>query len=241
MGTLLASYERLLSALQGSDAPTRFDDASAGQHRAAAGARVHVFAPDICESLVQMRAAGDVIDVQKHWSAASFSDFALAIGDVADADAFYAAALSLGVPFNVIDQPKYCSFQFGSIVNRSPVVAGISTAGAAPVLGQAIRQKIEALLPRTLGRWAKAAKNGRAWLFRHVPDAQTRRAIWQQFADKALRDAAPDDVEGAFEALAKTPIHQVSGKVTLVGAGPGDADLLTLKAVRAAKRGRDFI
>ena len=73
--------------------------------------------------------------------------------------AFCAAARAAGVPVNVIDKPAYCDFSFGAIVNRSPLVIGISTDGAAPVFAQAIRAKLEALLPqglRRLGRGGRA-------------------------------------------------------------------------------------
>ena len=66
-----------------------------------------------------------------------------------------------GVPVNVIDKPKFCDFAFGAIVNRSPLVIGISTDGAAPVFGQAIRAKLEALIPRGFAQWAEAARRWR--------------------------------------------------------------------------------
>ena len=67
-----------------------------------------------------------------------------------------------GVPVNVIDKPAFCDFSFGAIVNRSPLVIGISTDGAAPVFAQAIRAKLEALIPRGFARWAEAARRWRA-------------------------------------------------------------------------------
>ena len=66
-----------------------------------------------------------------------------------------------GVPVNVIDKPKFCDFAFGAIVNRSPLVIGISTDGAAPVFGQAIRAKLEAMLPQGFSGWADAARRWR--------------------------------------------------------------------------------
>ena len=66
------------------------------------------------------------------------------------------------MPVNVIDKPAFCTFQFGAIVNRSPLVVGISTDGAAPIFGQAMRSRIEALLPAGFARWAAAAKRWRA-------------------------------------------------------------------------------
>ena len=74
---------------------------------------------------------------------------------------FAAAARAVGVPVNVIDKPAFCDFAFGAIVNRSPLVIGISTDGAAPVFAQAIRAKLEALLPKGFADWAAAAARWR--------------------------------------------------------------------------------
>ena len=71
------------------------------------------------------------------------------------------AARAAGVPVNVIDKPAFCDFAFGAIVNRSPLVIGISTDGAAPVFAQAIRAKLEALLPNGFAGWAAAAARWR--------------------------------------------------------------------------------
>ena len=90
---------------------------------------------------------------------------AVAVGafeDDASAAAFAAAARAAGVPVNVIDKPAFCDFSFGAIVNRSPLVIGISTDGAAPVFAQAIRAKLEALLPQGFAGWAAAAGRWRA-------------------------------------------------------------------------------
>ncbi len=92
---------------------------------------------------------------------ADFADAAIAVGafdDDAEAAAFAAAARAAGVPVNVIDKPAFCDFSFGAIVNRSPLVIGISTDGAAPVFAQAIRAKLEALLPNGFAAWASAAR-----------------------------------------------------------------------------------
>nr|WP_272214656.1 bifunctional precorrin-2 dehydrogenase/sirohydrochlorin ferrochelatase [Marinicella sp. W31]MDC2880286.1 bifunctional precorrin-2 dehydrogenase/sirohydrochlorin ferrochelatase [Marinicella sp. W31] len=121
----------------------------------ATGADVTVFlgreAP--AEELRALEAEGKLRLCETHWSEADWRDMHLALGDCdndAKARAFRARAKAEGVPVNVIDKPAYCDFQFGSIVNRSPVVVGISTDGAAPILGQAIRRRIETLLPKAL-------------------------------------------------------------------------------------------
>ena len=97
---------------------------------------------------------------RRNWTADDLADAALAVGafddDLRPRD-FAAAARDAGVPVNVIDKPAFCDFSFGSIVNRSPLVVGISTDGAAPVFAQAIRAKIEALLPQGFARWVAAA------------------------------------------------------------------------------------
>src|SRR6202008_2276904 len=98
---------------------------------------------------------------------ADFADAALAVGafeDDGEAAAFVAHARAAGVPVNVIDKPAFCDFSFGAIVNRSPLVIGISTDGAAPVFGQAIRAKLESLLPAGFARWAEAARRWRTTL-----------------------------------------------------------------------------
>ncbi len=145
-------------------------------------------------------------------------------------------ARAAGVPVNVIDKPAFCQFQFGSIVNRSPVVVAISTDGAAPILGQAIRRRIETLLPVSLGAWAALAEAMRATVMARLAPGPPRRAFWERFADRAF-GAAPtaDDERDLARGIDRVSASRDDGvgQVTLVGAGPGDGELLTLKAVRA--------
>src|ERR1700732_3677474 len=129
----------------------------------AAGARVEVFAAAPGEEMRALAVApprGAVIVHDRTWAPENFAGAAIAVADCADdeeAAQFAAAARSAGVPVNVIDRPAFCDFSFGAIVNRSPLVIGISTDGASPVFGQAIRAKIEALIPQGFARWAAAA------------------------------------------------------------------------------------
>jgi uroporphyrin-III C-methyltransferase/precorrin-2 dehydrogenase/sirohydrochlorin ferrochelatase len=133
---------------------------------------------------------------------------------------------------NIIDQTDLCDVQFGTIVNRSPVVIGISTDGAAPMLGQSIRAQIESVLPLGLARWAEAAKAWRIKLKEQVSGFRERRGFWEGFVAAVWNtpDRIPTDSD--FERLIKAA-PQRKGRVMLVGAGPGDPELLTLKAVRA--------
>ncbi|RYG96869.1 MAG: uroporphyrinogen-III C-methyltransferase, partial [Alphaproteobacteria bacterium] len=174
--------------------------------------------------------AGRITLHARHWLEADLANAAIAVAEIDDeesARAFVSAARRVGVPYNVIDRPEFCQFQFGGIVNRSPVVVGISTAGAAPILGQAVRRRIETLLPDSLRHWAAFAEQVRATVMHKLPSPPQRRAFWERFAEKSFgsRPPASDDLD----LTVPTP----SGRVTLVGAGPGDAELLTLKAVRA--------
>ena len=203
---------------------------------AAAGARVEVFAPDACAELDALSLAppaGSVVVARRRWRAEDLAGAALAVGALADEEAalFAAAARRHGVPVNVIDTPGLSDFSFGSIVNRSPVVVSISTGGGAPVLGQAIRAKMEALLHPALGTWASAARRVRAAVTAGLPMGPARRDVWRGFADRAL---AARVAPSADDLRNLASIQRGSGgAVALVGAGPGDPELLTLKALRA--------
>lgn len=212
---------------------------------AACGAHVDIFADEFGEAFEMLLArkpehsAARLTPHSRCWGPDDLCDADLAIGDCdgeAEARAFFAAARVAGVPVNVIDKPAFCQFQFGSIVNRSPVVIAISTDGAAPILAQTIRRKIETLLPRSLKSWATLAQSLRDSVNRRLAPGQQRRAFWERFADRVFSttDTPEEGVGGVLlaeaERLAEAP---AMARVTLVGAGPGDAELLTLKAVRA--------
>ncbi len=197
---------------------------------AAAGARVDVFAPEPCAELLALQ---DGITLQRrHWQPDDLAGAVIAVIEAADeteAADFHIAARAAGAICSAIDRPSHGDVQFGSIVNRSPVVVGISTDGAAPVLAQAVRRRIETLLPATLGAWAAAAKRIRKTLADTFAAPSQRRAFWQRLAERAfIEPTVPADAD----LLRMQPIA-AGGHVTLVGAGPGDAELLTLKAMRA--------
>jgi uroporphyrin-III C-methyltransferase / precorrin-2 dehydrogenase / sirohydrochlorin ferrochelatase len=206
----------------------------------AAGAKVEVFAAEPSDEMLALVAAppnGAIILHHRVCRTEDFSGTALAVADCADNDeakTFAAAARAAGVPVNVIDRPAFCDFSFGAIVNRSPLVIGISTDGAAPVFGQAIRAKIEALIPKNFARWAEAARNWRPRVQARTLPFRARRNFWERFTQRAVTapNAAPTDAELA-NLLAGTTARQERGSVALVGAGPGDAELLTLRAARA--------
>src|SRR6478752_2773598 len=209
----------------------------------ASGARVDVYAIDICDALEQLAAdppRGAIVIHRCMWSAENFADAAVAVGAFEDdqgADKFAAAARTAGVPVNVIDKPAFCDFSFGAIVNRSPLVIGISTDGAAPVFAQAIRAKLEALLPNGFADWAAAAGRWRSLLKASGLSFAGRRKFWQLFTAHAVAnpDHEPDqnDFDRFIAEVRGLGATVENGTVTLVGAGPGDPELLTLRAVRA--------
>ncbi|MFG1400596.1 siroheme synthase CysG [Xanthobacter sediminis] len=206
---------------------------------AAAGARVEVFAaaPHAeLEALAATPPAGAVVLHDRPWRTDDLSGAALAVGAFADdaqAARFAEAARAAGVPVNAVDKLAFSDFTFGAIVNRSPLVVGISTDGAAPVFGQAVRAKIEALLPAGFAAWAAAARAWRRTVSGLGLSAHARRAFWERFSAKALTEPnrAPGDADREALLAAARPVS--GGSVVLVGAGPGDPELLTLRAVRA--------
>jgi len=185
-----------------------------------------------------LEAAGaDVLLLRDGWTPADLDGAAVAVADISDdagARRFIDAAHAAGAVVNIIDRTELCDVTFGTIVNRSPVVLGISTDGGAPMLGQSIRARIEAVLPRGLSAWAEAAKAWRPRLKRTITGFADRRAFWERFVRRAWADVDRAPEEADFRALSggAEPVR-AEGSVTLVGAGPGDPDLLALKAVRA--------
>jgi uroporphyrin-III C-methyltransferase/precorrin-2 dehydrogenase/sirohydrochlorin ferrochelatase len=210
---------------------------------AATGAQVMVCARDPHPSVRALAERCDNVSlVERDWDAADLAGVVFALIDTVDeaeAARFRTAAEARGLPINAIDNPAFCDFQFGAIVNRSPLVIGISTDGAAPVFGQAIRGRLETLLPPALQSWARAARAWRARLHPHDLSFRARRRFWEVFSEKALRteSLAPtnDDFAACLQSAreAAPEPSQPLGQVTLVGAGPGDPDLITLKALRA--------
>lgn len=204
----------------------------------AAGAEVEIFGPVPCPGLVNLaRNSPAVTLIFRNIAPHDFHGAALAIaeaGSLAEAEAFQTSARAAGVPVNIIDKPGLSDFQFGAIVDRSPLVIGISTNGSAPVLAQAVRGRLEALLPRELKSWAQKAKAWRKTLARLEIAPAMRRHFWELFGRKALAGMRPPQERDLAAILAEAEDNAPpSGSVALVGAGPGDPDLLTLKALRA--------
>ncbi len=233
-----ALEERRVVLVGGSDAA-----AWKAELLSAAGATVDVFAEHPAPTLRSVAADPPRGTIRLHgraWKPSDLEGAALAVGAFAEEDeaaTFAAVARAAGVVVNVVDRPALCDFAFGSIVNRSPLVIGISTDGAAPSLAQGLRAKIEAVVPKGLKRWAEAAKAWRPAIQAASSSIDARRRLWERFTQMALArlDEAPceGDLRALLAAAPEADAAAGRGEVTLVGAGPGSADLLTLRAVRA--------
>jgi uroporphyrin-III C-methyltransferase/precorrin-2 dehydrogenase/sirohydrochlorin ferrochelatase len=149
------------------------------------------------------------------------------------------AARRHGVPVNVVDRPHLCSFIWPAIVDRDPITVAVCSAGTAPVLARSIRARIEAMLPSNLGRLARFADGFRAAVKATRADGTSRRRFWERFFESPVAETvlAGDEQRAREQMLAlinrREDAAETEGRVTLVGAGPGDPELLTLKALRA--------
>lgn len=206
------------------------------------GASVRVLAEAPCPEVEALAAAGGWPVARRAPTAGDFAGARLAyvaVGDDAVAAAAAAAmARAAGVPVNTVDRQELCDFLTPAIVDRDPVVVAIGTEGTAPVLARQIKARLEAALPARLGalaRWA-AAWRGRAAAT--VARGGARRRFWEGFFDgpvaRAFMTGRRAEAAGLLRlALADGGGAPGPGRVTLVGAGPGDPDLLTFKALRA--------
>jgi uroporphyrin-III C-methyltransferase/precorrin-2 dehydrogenase/sirohydrochlorin ferrochelatase len=204
----------------------------------ATGARVDV----VCASpSPEMRAlatrAPAITLIERDWREADFEGAAIAIGDFAGKDEaaeFQAAARRARVPVNVVDKPEFSDFQFGTIIDRSPLVIAISTKGAAPVFALALRGRLEGLLPGTIKLWAEAAQTWRAKLKAAGLAPALRRRFWEFFVARAFGTRPPrgKDYDEILALATACHAEAAQGSVALVGAGPGDPELITLKGLR---------
>lgn len=147
-------------------------------------------------------------------------------------------AQTRGIPVNVVDDPALCSFITPSIVDRSPVQIAISTGGASPVLARMIRTKLEGCIPAAYGRLGALVSNFREKVKEKFTSVDQRRAFWESVLESTVadrvysghEDEAADALQKAIDEADSNPKFQ--GEVYLVGAGPGDPDLLTFRALR---------
>nr|WP_225903452.1 siroheme synthase CysG [Enterobacter oligotrophicus] len=140
---------------------------------------------------------------------------------------------------NVVDDPPLCSFIFPSIVDRSPLLVAISSGGNAPVLARLLREKIEALLPPRLGRMAEVAGQFRDRLKARVNTTDGRRRFWDRAFRGRFASLMAAGNEREAEQVLEASLSQSEpsqGEIILVGAGPGDAGLLTLRGLQVIQQ-----
>ena len=206
-----------------------------------AEARVTVIAPDICEELQGLVDNKEIHYIAERFSAEILHDKMLVIAATNDEEVnrqVSELAKAKNIPVNVVDNPDLCSFIMPSIVDRDPVQIAISTGGASPVLARLLRARLETLIPASYGRLAQLMGKFRQHVRQRYPKMKERRRFWEHILQGPVAEMmyAGQD-KAALNALEKTleeeePVIDKTGEVYLVGAGPGDPDLLTFRALR---------
>ncbi len=205
-----------------------------------AGALVHVVSPYLCGALARQYASGAIGHSACTFEPAHLSGAFLAIAATDEPEingAVYEAARTCNIPVNVVDQPELCTFVMPALIDRSPILVAVSTGGTSPVLARLLRARLESVIPARIGQLARLAGEFRERVKRHFVDPRARRIFWERIlqgriaelvlsgdSETARRQLA-DAIDGANSADA-------TGEVYLVGAGPGDPDLLTFRALR---------
>jgi uroporphyrin-III C-methyltransferase / precorrin-2 dehydrogenase / sirohydrochlorin ferrochelatase len=192
------------------------------------------------DALVELVAAqkAQFLHVPQSWSSRFLEGVAFAYAATGDEEIdtqIVADARAAGVPVNAVDRPHLCDFYTPALVNRAPVAVAIGTEGAGPVLGQLIRAEVERLLTPNLGRLAELARLYRKAAEVLITKGEPRRRFWRNFF---TGNVAADVARGELALARRTATRLLKtheahkGHVALVGAGPGAADLLTLRAQR---------
>lgn len=206
---------------------------------AKAGAALHVISPDIDANLLEIveQSGG------QYTKAAYGSDFALrdyrlviaATDDKAVNQAVFEACEAENVLVNSVDDPPHCRFMVPAIIDRSPLVVSIATNGASPVLSRQIRTQLEASIPHGMGKLADFSGKWRAAVKAKIENPDERRIFWEDLYASPLKEQVFNGNAAEADRLIEQALiewKQPKGEVYLVGAGPGDPELLTLKALR---------
>src|SRR5690606_1913279 len=210
------------------------------EHLLKAHARVRVVAPALCADLTVFRDLGRIEHRPVPFSPMQLDGALLAIAATDDDlvnDQVATAARERNILVNVVDDASRCGFIFPAIVDRSPLIVAVGTAGSSPTLARRVRMQIEALLPERLGQLADYAGRWRQAVRRALPDLPARLRFWDGFFNgPAAANLLAGEVTGADQAMqraldaASAADAPPRGEVYLIGVGPGDPDLLTLRA-----------
>jgi uroporphyrin-III C-methyltransferase/precorrin-2 dehydrogenase/sirohydrochlorin ferrochelatase len=215
---------------------------------AAAGARVRWYVTDGNHDVSGLEAADAVrIELARGDPLAADLSGVIAIlcagaGEIGTA--MSARAKAVGLPVNVMDDLAHSTFIFPAIVDRGDVVVAVGTGGASPVVARRVRERIEAVLPARIGDLASFIGRWRKTIHGRIPEFPLRRLFWERVVDGPIgalvlagrgdeAEAALKDIPDPTAFAGASASGQAEGRVTLVGAGPGDPDLLTIKALRA--------
>lgn len=205
-----------------------------------AGARIHLVAPTLVEELAARADDPRIRYAPRRFTEADLDGVRLAIAATADRAVnreIGALARARGIPVNVADQPEDCSFTMPAIIDRSPVVVAVSTGSASPVLARMIRARLESLVPAGYGRLANLCARYRERVKGRFAEQRDRRRFWDRVLQGGVAERVfsghLDEADAAMEReLASANQPSAQGEVYLVGAGPGDPDLLTFRALR---------
>ena len=205
------------------------------------GARVTIVAPVLGDAAAALAERHGLDVAPREFEETDVRGRLLVIAATGDAEVnrrAFLACRECRVLINTVDNPALCTAIFPSIVDRGPVTVAVSTGGASPTLARRIREQIETLLPAATGQLAEFLGGRRARVRAAVPDIDARRRLWDNALDSNVPALIADGNEQAADAeLARLASGGApEGFVSLVGAGPGDPDLLTLKALRALQR-----
>ncbi|KAF0192044.1 MAG: uroporphyrin-III C-methyltransferase [Gammaproteobacteria bacterium] len=205
-----------------------------------AGGRVTIIAPGLgpqCRALVEQ---DDAQHRNKPYSDDDLDGMRLVIAATDDRalnEKIAAACRKRNIPVNVVDNPDLCSFILPSMIDRSPVIIAVSTGGASPVLARLLRARLETLIPTAYGKLAELVGRYRAQVKQRFQRPQERRQFWERVLQGPIAEMVfagrHEQAEAALEkSLAASERDTALGEVYLVGAGPGDPDLLTFRALR---------
>lgn len=206
-----------------------------------AGGDVTVISPDLCESLERRLAEGQIKHLGRMFEDRDVERCAVVIAATDDSSTnkrVSELAQENNIPVNVVDQPSLCTFVVPSIIDRSPVQVAVSTGGASPVLARLLRARMETLLPAAYGSLASLMEEFRDKVKRQFADGDKRRRFWETVIQGPIAEMVFSGKEEAAREAMHAAVDEGEntvpefGEVYLVGAGPGDPDLLTFRALR---------
>ena len=210
-----------------------------------AGARVTVVAPEIGSKVKALLDQQKLQWIEDRFEPTHLSQALIAIAATDNEDVNRAvsdAARQQNLPVNVVDQPDLCTFTVPSIVDRSPVIIAIGTGGASPVLARMLKARLETLIPAAYGRLAGIAREFRDQVKAALGSVDSRRGFWEKVFQGQVAELVFAGKENQARAELRAMIQATEdaefekGEVYLVGAGPGDPDLLTFRALRLMQR-----